>query len=225
MKKTLAALMLALPAVIFQMPASMADAQGTIDPSNGKPCHQCHRSKITGRYVHEAVAGKECTPCHQTRPGNHQSDHSLYAVKDRSATLCYECHDNQSNQKSVHPPIMANECLGCHAPHNSPHRKLLRAKPEKLCFECHDCALVKERETTKTGFRDGTQNLHYLHAGRKGAAIPCLTCHDAHASQQLYLMRPKGAKGAEAVTITYTATDKGGNCTTSCHDSLGYQRD
>ena len=189
-----------------------------------KPCYQCHRSKITALYVHEAVAGKECTPCHQVAAGSHQSDKTLFAVKDKSAKLCQECHESQAAPKSVHPVIESDGCIGCHAPHNSPLKRLLRFEVPRLCFECHDRGLVEQKETAKgTGFRDGVQNLHYLHAGEKNG-LPCLACHDVHASSQLHLMRTNGSVGKDAVTIVYSATDKGGNCAVSCHDALGYER-
>ena len=178
---------------------------------------------MTAPFVHSGLADKECTPCHSTTAGNHQNDHSLYSVKDKSAKVCYECHDNKSSEKSVHPPIMEDGCLGCHAPHASNFKYQLGLPVKQLCFNCHEHTLVSEKETDKNSFRDGTTNLHHIHAGEKNA-IPCLTCHDVHASSQLHLMRPKGTNGKEAVTITYTTTSKGGNCTVSCHDPLGYER-
>lgn len=204
--------------------AGTAPAKGTVDPASGKACYQCHRSKITGENVHSALADMECTPCHQVQPGNHQKDNTLFAVKDKSADLCRQCHDSPADAKSVHPVIEAEGCLGCHAPHTSSLQYLLRNEPPALCFQCHDQKMVLEKESAKgTGFRDGQQNLHYLHAG-KANAIPCLTCHDVHASAQLHLVRPKWSKGKETGTMTYAASDKGGNCTTSCHDELGYER-
>ena len=217
----LISLTLALP---FTTNCPAAESKGTIDQVSGKPCYQCHRSKMIGTYVHDAVAGKECTPCHNATGGNHQKDRSLYAAKDKSPKLCYECHDSQASQKSVHPAIDEVGCLGCHAPHNSSLKKLLRSEVPTLCFKCHDRGFVEQKEAGKgTGFRDGVQNLHYLHAGEK-TAIQCFACHGAHASTQLHLIRLKGTNGKEAVTTTYTATEKGGNCTTSCHDPLGYER-
>lgn len=199
------------------------ESQGTIDPVSGKPCYKCHRSKVAGPKIHDALAGNECTPCHDTTGGDHQKNHNLYAVKDRSAQLCWQCHESVAKQKSVHPIITDEGCLGCHTPHSSSSGNLLRAQVPALCFKCHDNSLVTEQNTqSATGFRDGTENLHYLHAGKN--AIPCFTCHDVHASSQLHLIRPKGTNGKEAVTITYSATEKGGTCTASCHDTLGYER-
>jgi predicted CXXCH cytochrome family protein len=203
--------------------ASAAES-GTIDAVSGKPCYKCHQSKVTAPFVHSAMASKECTPCHNATGGNHQANKALYAVKDKSSKLCYECHDNQSTKKSVHGPIQEDSCLGCHAPHAAKQKFQLGESTPELCFGCHDKALLMEKDTQKaTGYRDGTSNLHFLHAGEKNG-IPCLTCHDVHASDQLHLIRPKGTNGKEAVTLTYKESDKGGNCTTSCHDALGYER-
>jgi len=200
-----------------------AEPLGTIDPVSGKPCYKCHRSKVSAPKIHDALAGNECAPCHKTTGGDHQKNHRIYEVKDRSAKLCWECHESVAGQKSVHPIITDEGCLGCHAPHNSPLGKLLRAEAPTLCFKCHERSLVEEQKTQKaTAFRDGSENLHYLHAGKN--AVPCLACHDMHASSQLHLIRPKGTNGKNAVTMTYVASEKGGNCTVSCHDALGYER-
>jgi len=200
-----------------------AESQGTIDPVSGKPCYKCHRSKVSAPKIHDALAGNECAPCHQNTGGDHQKNHSLYAVKDKSANLCWQCHESVAGQKSVHPIITDEGCLGCHAPHSSSLGKLLRAKVPTLCFQCHERSLVEEQKTQKaTAFRDGGENLHYLHAGKN--KVPCQACHDMHASSQLHLIRPKGTNGKDAVTITYAGTEKGGNCTVSCHDALGYER-
>lgn len=201
-----------------------AEPQGTIDPVSGKPCVKCHRSKVSAPKIHDALAGNECAPCHNTTGGgDHRKNHALYAPKDKSAKLCWECHDSVASQKSVHPIITDEGCLSCHSPHSSSLGKLLRAEVPALCFQCHERGLLTDQKTKKTtNFRDGEQNLHFVHAGKN--AIACFACHDVHASSQLHLIRPKGSNGKDAVTITYTASEKGGNCTASCHDALGYER-
>lgn len=224
MKKMVTSIVLAfLVGLSLHSNVSAAESKGTVDAVSGKLCAKCHRSKVTAPFVHGGLAGKECGPCHTTTGGNHQLDHSIYGVKDKSSKVCYECHENQSSQKSVHPPIMENDCLGCHAPHISNFQYQLGSPVDKMCFECHDKSLVTDKETQKNAFRDGVNNLHYLHSGEK-TGIPCLSCHDVHASAQLHLIRTKGMNGKEAVTMTYTTTEKGGNCTVSCHDALGYER-
>jgi predicted CXXCH cytochrome family protein len=222
MKKTVLAITLVfLFGSIYHSQVSAAET-GTIDAVSGKPCYKCHASKITAPFVHSGLAGRECTPCHGTTGGNHQSNHILYAVKDKSSKICYECHDNQTSKKSVHPPIMENECLSCHAPHASNFKFQLGLPPNELCFECHERSLVSEKITEKNSFRDGVNNLHNVHAAKN--KIACLSCHDVHASDQLHLIRAKGMNGPELVTITYTTTPKGGNCTVNCHEAMGYER-
>ncbi|UFS71951.1 cytochrome c3 family protein [Geomonas sp. RF6] len=221
MKKTVVVLAVAALCSAFFVTSGTAAEKGTVDPKSGKACYECHRSKVTGAYVHSALADKECTPCHEVSAGSHQKDHKLFGVKDKSAALCYQCHDSNSKAKSVHPVIEAESCLVCHAKHNSPQQYLLKVEAD--CFNCHEKALVEQKQTTKgTAFRDGQDNLHFVHAGTN--KISCLACHNVHASAQLHLITPKGKKGAETVTTTYTTTDKGGNCTTSCHDAMGYER-
>jgi predicted CXXCH cytochrome family protein len=224
MKKMVSAITLAfLFGLNCYSDVSAAESKGTVDAVSGKPCFKCHRSKVKAPFVHGGLADKECTPCHSVTGGNHQLNPSLYGVKDKSSKICYECHENQSSKKSVHGPIQEDNCLGCHAPHAANFKYQLGVPSNQLCFECHDRSLVTDKDTDKNGFRDGTSNFHYLHAGEKNA-IPCLSCHDVHASDQQHLMRAKGTNGKEAVTITYTTTPKGGNCTVSCHDALGYER-
>jgi predicted CXXCH cytochrome family protein len=223
MKKMVFAITLSFIFGSIYHPQASAAETGTLDEVSGKPCYKCHASKVTAPFVHSGLSGKECTPCHTATGGNHQSNTALYGVKDKSSKVCYECHENQTSKKSVHPPIMENDCLGCHAPHASNYKYQLGLPVNQLCFNCHDKSLVADKETEKNGFRDGVNNLHNLHAGEKNA-IPCLSCHDIHASTQLHMIRPKGTNGKDAVTTTYTTTPKGGNCTTSCHDALGYER-
>ena len=205
-----------------QSVALAAESGATIDVFTGKACYACHRSKLKAPFVHDALTDGKCVPCHKVTNGNHMSDHRLSAVKDRSSRLCYECHENLSRQKSVHHPILDTNCLSCHAPHASPYENLLRFEKKGLCFQCHEHTLVTEEETrAATGFRDGIKNLHSLHGRRN---IPCLTYHDAHASTQFHLIRPKGTNDRETVTITYATTPTGGTCTPTCHDAASYGR-
>jgi predicted CXXCH cytochrome family protein len=203
--------------------AETTAAKGTVDPDTGKQCYQCHRSKVKGPVLHEALASMECTPCHKVSKGDHQTDRSLFTVKDTSPNLCWECHDKPTNAKSTHGAIDEEGCTGCHSPHSADLKYLLDDNPPELCFDCHGSKFVKQQQSSSvTGFRDGEQNLHYVHAGKN--KIECLACHDVHASPQDHLIRPKGSNGKEAVTITYAASGKGGNCTTSCHDQMSYER-
>lgn len=93
------------------------------------------------------------------------------------------------------------DCSTCHKPHYSEYENLLAQKfPNglytaadaenfKLCFNCHSSEiLTAEKTTSVTNFRNGDQNLHFLHInGSKGSN--CTNCHNIHASANEHLIR------------------------------------
>jgi len=181
-------------------------------------CIRCH----TGPVIHENVTSNNCDLCHNATDNNTLQKHSVYPIKDPKS--CYHCHPVRTNEKSVHPLIQAEECSVCHMPKNWPMKRLPREKVLTLCLRCHKHVLLEQHDTPKsTRFQNHGKNLHYIHAGEK-TKIPCLTCHDGHGSNQLHLIRLRRTNSREALTIIYTANEKGGKCTASCHTTLGYER-
>ncbi|WP_136810113.1 cytochrome c3 family protein [Desulfosediminicola flagellatus] len=133
--------------------------------------------------------------------------------------LCLHCHDKEVtaydgatlvNMKEIlknntihHGPIKEKNCSGCHSPHGSDFYRILLAEYPKdfytdtfdknaynLCFNCHESAVLQERETTTlTNFRDGKRNLHYLHINKSEKGRTCRACHEIHASNQFNHIR------------------------------------
>ncbi|MEI6306253.1 MAG: cytochrome c3 family protein, partial [Deltaproteobacteria bacterium] len=125
---------------------------------------------------------------------------------------------------STHPLIQAEDCGACHIPKNWPMKRLPREKILTLCLGCHKNVLQEQSGVQNlTKFRNNESNLHFIHGGDKNK-IPCLTCHDGHGSNQLHLIRLRRTNSREALTIIYTATEKGGKCTASCHTTRSYER-
>ena len=93
-----------------------------------------------------------------------------------------------------------------------------------LCFECHDSNLFALPTTeTATNFRNGDQNLHYLHVqGNRGRN--CNLCHDVHGSENNYLIRNSTQFGNWKMPIDFELTDMGGSCLTGCHKKYSYER-
>lgn len=196
---------------------------GTIDPYSGKPCARCHKSKITGSFLHGALEGNNCAACHKLSNGNHQQDHSYSDVKFKDSDLCNECHSAFSAGVSVHSPISEKDCLSCHTPHTSAYRYLLTIPSDKLCFKCHEQSdLTGKNAAQKTAFRNKGENLHLLHVKKGG--ISCLSCHSPHKSNQSHLISDRKAKDKSSLEIRYSADKNGGSCTSSCHDKLDYSR-
>ena len=186
--------------------------------TSDKYCIRCH----TGPITHENATSNDCNLCHDATDGNTLRKHSVYPITDPK--FCYRCHPVQTSYKSIHPLIQAEDCSVCHTPKNWPMKRLPREKILSLCLGCHKHVLLEQNDTPiLTKFRNNGKNLHYIHASDKNK-IPCLTCHDGHGSDQLHLIRLRRINSRETLTIIYTATEKGGKCMASCHNTRSYER-
>ena len=96
-----------------------------------------------------------------------------------------------------------------------------------LCFECHNSQFARNQETlTLTDFRDGSQNLHFLHVNKDIKGRTCKACHQVHASDQEKHIRrsvPYGSIDWD-LPITFTKSEDGGTCQVGCHSPKGYSR-
>ena len=225
-------------------PAMLNDDQRSVCMN----CHEdLHAGLDTATSIHGAYKGEtSCTLCHT--PHTSEFEGLLCAPP---SDLCLGCHSAAIETPSgdlienisklidsapfVHDPAAGGECTACHSPHFAAERSLLRNHyPQQpyaefdptafaMCLECHDPALVENEFTTATGFREGEQNLHYVHVHReKGRA--CGICHAPHAGRLPKLMResfPFGP-GDWPMPIGFTKTDTGGSCMSACHEERWY---
>jgi predicted CXXCH cytochrome family protein len=216
-------------------------------------CVRCHQDLHVGiqdaEVMHVPFEGEQsCVRCHTPHASVFDG-----LLRERPADVCFQCHAEKVETKSgkvlanisqkvesssvVHHPVAEGDCTACHVAHFSQQRSLLRLKyPQKiyrefsggsyeLCFQCHDRKLVKENGHRYTAFRNGAQNLHYVHVHQeKGRA--CDICHDPHASDQHRLVRKTYPFGPSRwpLPLGFTATADGGSCTSACHEELGYTR-
>ncbi len=218
-------------------------------------CIKCHeevgQTVTESRHEHGALnTDQGCLSCHDP----HASDHPQLLLKSPDE-LCYECHDKPveskhgrtipdikakiTNAVSIHGPVAQGNCVACHHIHGADHSRLLASeygtniyKPfstsqYSLCFNCHDRQLVREETTTQvTAFRNGDQNLHYLHVNREKKSRSCRVCHDSHASLREHHLRdsfPYGPGGFQ-LAIGWVAGKDGGECAAGCHVAAAYDR-
>lgn len=229
------------PAVLSADPVALCTA-----------CHESIAKDMAGATTqHAAVtSGRSCLNCH----AGHASDHARLLKKDDQA-LCFECHDKVITMKdgsklrdmksliekgkSLHGAIPQGSCVACHDIHGGGHRRLLTNEYPSdlyypfsdnayaLCFSCHDRQMVLlSRTTSATGFRNGDNNLHYVHVSRDKKGRSCSVCHDAHAADRDRHIRedvPYGPSGWK-LPIRFESLPDGGSCGAGCHAPLRYNR-
>ncbi len=213
-------------------------------------CAQCHGDFLKEidqfKHPHKVMdEGKACSACHLS----HSSLQEKLLVSNNQE-LCLECHnkpvkagertlvnvaDQIAHAKFLHGPLREQNCIACHQAHGSDHQNILeKSFPAEfytaykegaydLCFNCHDRTLVLQEKTTVTGFRNGEENLHFLHVNReKGRS--CRACHQEHAANQPNHVRSEVPFGRWMMQVEFNKTETGGNCSTGCHLPYKYDR-
>ena len=201
-------------------------------------CHDTMEENIkTATVQHKPVEDGDCMKCHMP----HGSDHTKLLLS-AATELCFSCHTeiagSVSGSKYRHGPVQEDDCYACHIPHGSASPKILSKffplefynayTPERyaLCFECHDEDIaLDENTTTLTDFRNGSQNMHYLHIHKVRKGRSCKACHEVHASDQARHIRTEVPYGKMwSYPIKYTETENGGTCIVGCHKPKDYDR-
>lgn len=222
------------------------------EPTQGL-CFMCHDDKQeeiqNDKVKHAGLDTPEkCLACHDP----HYSDNAKQLTM-QPMNLCLNCHSpayddgngkNTANMAAIlknnkfkHGPILEKDCTSCHNPHGSDNFRILVAnftpvfyssydpKNFELCFMCHEKDLASTQyTTTMTGFRNGQENLHYVHVNKRVKGRTCRACHDAHATNNPRHIRDAVPFGSWGLPVGYTKTDTGGQCQSGCHQLFKYDR-
>jgi predicted CXXCH cytochrome family protein len=218
-----------------------------------KLCLECHDD--IGDIIDEAVvghspvtSGTSCANCHDS----HASRHDDLLAREQM-DLCMSCHDQAQGKEGAkvaglgallaehpdhHGPIRQKNCAGCHKVHGGEHFRMLNesypaefyASYEEshyaLCFQCHEADAMSESETdTSTAFRNGKQNLHFVHVNRDRKGRTCRACHETHASKRPKHLAESTPFGAWRIPVGFTALPNGGSCASGCHRPYRYDRE
>lgn len=189
-----------------------------------------------------------CGTCHLT---HFSQKASLLPMTEME--LCLDCHGKDDTTKSdslknikkdlagkkhLHGPLQDNQCAVCHDPHGTDSARLLKGNypsafyaPYKkgiydFCLSCHEENLLRFPDTTiYTRFRNGKNNLHYVHSANRQKGRTCRTCHEAHASNWDKLITEEGTPfGSWKIPIRFVLTENGGSCSPGCHQTMKYDR-
>ena len=221
---------------------------------SGALCLSCHTAisnlVASAKVKHDALnMNAKCVNCHNPHAAN--VEHLLTRLP---FDLCVGCHGKDgvkdhdgkvlTNMKTLlaekpqhHGPVADKDCSACHTPHGGDNFRLLtkeypaqfyspyEPKLYALCFDCHEESMIKDpKTTTLTKFRNGDQNLHYLHVNKDERGRTCRACHEVHAARQIHQIRdavPYGSTGY-MLKINFTQTPTGGTCAKTCHVTRSY---
>ena len=216
-------------------------------------CHEHEPIKtaaLSSKNKHSIVIeGDGCLNCHTAHGGDLSK-----LMKNDQLKVCMKCHEQpitSSTGKVVagvpevldqsmtrHGPAQQGECGGCHNVHGSDVSRLLaKAYPEPfyqsfaldkydLCFGCHDAQLVTTKKTTGlTRFRNGDENLHFLHVNKSDRGRNCRACHATHAAADPLLVRDTVPYGKWDMPLNFKTTETGGSCSPGCHKPYDYDRE
>lgn len=231
-----------------------APASGLLQKNLEELCLECHKQVSSdakkAKTRHAALYQDEkCSACHST----HFSEFPALLIAAEQ-DVCLSCHGKNDFSKSkplrnigaeikdkpnLHGPLREGKCSGCHNPHGSDYFRLLKGEyPEtfyqpytkdsyRFCLECHDKNMLRFPDTSiYTDFRNGKQNLHFVHVSNKYKGRTCRACHEPHASDAEKLISEEGARfGDWRVPTRFTKTDTGGSCSPGCHRTYEYDRE
>lgn len=208
-------------------------------------CVECHDDpRAATGHVHGPVAAGECTACHDP----HRSE-AASLLRRESPELCWSCHGRVQDRQDPAMPVrnvrreiadavtehgaLEAGCDVCHPAHAAPREGLFSdsfpagpyaagyAGSYELCFACHDEELLEE-DPQATEFRDGGQNLHFVHVAQRKSRS-CALCHSPHGGGD-HLLRSSVRFGSWDMPLVFEATPAGGRCSPACHEPRSYQR-
>jgi predicted CXXCH cytochrome family protein len=216
-------------------------------------CFGCHADKpeeiASAAVKHGGLdTEKQCLACHDP----HVSDYPKQLTRQPMA-LCLSCHDREyekdagtvanmkvllANNAMHHGPVDQQDCSSCHNAHGSENFRMLReffpplfyagysANNYRLCFMCHEQTLADEETTTTlTGFRNGEQNLHFVHVNKLTRGRTCRACHDVHATNNPRHIRDAVPYARWDLPVGLDTTETGGSCMPGCHQQFAYDRE
>jgi predicted CXXCH cytochrome family protein len=157
-------------------------------------CVECHPDHAIGDYVHAAMKNG-CISCHTIE--NHNGT-SYVAVPPKESDSCRACHPSAAVQHP-HFPYASGMCTRCHDPHASRYARLLRAKVNDVCLDCHLQGRVKSPSRylptieLSADYRYGHPYARHPVNGfpdpTSAGEMSCISCHLPHGGNKLHHLK------------------------------------
>ncbi len=158
---------------------------GTIINPNNSPetCFQCHldkRGEFSLPNTHPLLAGKmSCSDCHSPHTGDAVAEGSTNM--DTHNSSCLKCHTSQGGPYVFEHEASREGCMVCHSPHGSVNAKMLKARNQNLCLQCH----FQEQTAPGVILIGGRDHASFLTRGTCWSAGCHEAVHGSHVSSSL----------------------------------------
>ncbi|MCL5966307.1 MAG: redoxin domain-containing protein [Deltaproteobacteria bacterium] len=156
-------------------------------------CHEEKRKDLIRTYLHGPMSAGLCTICHSPHGSSEK-----YQLRRYVGDLCVMCHEgikSASFRETVHKPFGDGACTKCHEPHSSNRNDGFLKRPgNDLCLGCHT-GLTRMSHTHPWGVPPKRERMIKLD---KDGNLMCLSCHEAHASDEPKLLVKGGCDRCHA---------------------------
>lgn len=121
--------------------AEKGGGMGTIVNPGRSPetCYQCHldkRGEFAQPHTHPLATGQmTCSDCHEAHKGAAVPFGGTQLAS--ASESCVKCHTMQSGPYAYEHEATREGCTVCHAPHGTINPKMLKARNNNLCLQCH----------------------------------------------------------------------------------------
>jgi predicted CXXCH cytochrome family protein len=126
-------------------------------------CMQCHvntRAEFNLPHTHPVMAGQVgCAQCHNPHEGDALAVGGTKSLIATSNAICAKCHPAQSGPFTFEHEAVREGCVTCHSPHGSVNDKMLKARSNALCYQCHFQPQSSNTNIVHGGM-DHTQNVN-----------------------------------------------------------------
>ena len=171
-------------------PASLHIAAGSpkliVNPKRSpETCFQCHTDKQAEfrlPHAHPVLAGKvSCSDCHDSHKGATLPGGTKSLASDLTNETCAKCHTAQRGPFVFEHEALREGCTTCHSPHGSVNDKLLKARNQSLCTQCH----FQQQTTGNQIFFGGADHTAYLIRGTCWVSGCHEQIHGSHVNSSL----------------------------------------
>ena len=144
--------------------------------------------------MHPALK-RGCLACHAIE--DHE-ENSYVILRPTKTGVCSNCHQLEQPQR-IHFPYASAMCLRCHNPHSSADSRLLRAKVNDICLECHlrtgraassqYMPLIALSLNNSMGHPYERHPVSGVADPLSGTEMSCTSCHLAHGGTMLHYLK------------------------------------